>query len=213
MLLGSAVDAARSVQTIVMRRVLTPPLVIVLAAATLGLSANALRPRDGLELGRAYFGGGGAPNVPPGEKAAALASRAAAEFSLVDTDEVERLLAAAATDASSVVPIDARGASHYREGHLPGALPLDVFNVRADVVPSLPFLRFATWTPLGAPETDPPLPLLVVYCESDECEDGFQLCRILRDDYGIAAGRLRLYLGGMRAWRAAGRPFVRGGRP
>ncbi|MCC7399793.1 MAG: hypothetical protein IT455_22195 [Planctomycetes bacterium] len=199
---------------------LFPSLAIVFAAVALGLSWNALRPRDGIEIGRSYFatsappttirGGAGGPAAP------GLAAVAAAEFTLLDGDQVLELVLANGADPCIAVLLDARSRSRFAAGHVPGALPLDFFNVRADIAASLPFLQFLTWRPwpLGAePATGPDLPLLLVYCESDECEDGLQLCRMLRDDYGVATERIRLYLGGMRDWAQRRLPTARGGLP
>lgn len=209
-----------------MWRELIPLGVVLFGSAALGLSFNALRPRDGIELGRAYFAAPPGPGAGPAAGAApasaraaaeALAAQAGAEFQLVDADEVLRLVLATGGDPSIAVLIDARSSGHYRAGHLPGALQLDYFNVRQDIGPSLPFLRHFVWQPLGAggePAADQPLlPLLVVYCESDTCPDGYLLCRMLRDDYGVAAARLRLYLGGMQDWRTRQQRQVRGGIP
>lgn len=200
---------------------LTPSLVIVLAASILGLSWNALRPRDGIEIGRTYFAasaplaaGNGQSTGP--SAASGLATAAAAEFTLLDADQVLELVTANGADPGIAVLLDARSRDRFAAGHVPGALGLDYFNVRADIAPSLPFLRHMSWRPqqLGAePPPGPDLPLLVVYCESDECEDGFQLCRMLRDEYGIAIERIRLYLGGMRDWQQRRLPTARGGLP
>lgn len=232
-----------------MRHLVLPPLAIVLAATILGLSFNALRSRDGIELSRVYFAGGPAPlpappdavpapavrrgpeiyvPPPPSPGALALAARARQEFELVDSALVQRVLAMATVDASGVALIDARDDKRFAEGHIPGAMQIDYFNVRQDIEPSLLFLqhclrrpmimepqgplpgpRFATDDWIGRPR--PVLPLLLVYCESDECEDGFNLCRMLRDTYGIDRERIVLYLGGMVDWRDRKLPIARGG--
>jgi rhodanese-related sulfurtransferase len=201
---------------------LTPSLVIALAASILGLSWNALRPRDGIEIGRTYFAAAAAAPGPadgspnPTKPASGLAVAAAAEFTLVSADEVLELVAANGADPCIAVLLDARSRDRFAAGHVPGALPLDFFNVRTDIAPSLPFLRYLSWRPMPLSAEPPPgadFPLLVVYCESDECEDGFQLCRMLRDEYGITTERIRLYLGGMRDWQQRRLPTARGGLP
>lgn len=165
---------------------------------------------------------------PPSAKALNLAARAAEEFTLVDASLVQRLRRAADLDPRGSVLIDARDDSHFTKDHVPGALQLDPFNLRRDIAPHQVFLQdlligppmqaipqpmpgphptFDGW--IGAPR--PLLPMLVVYCESDECEDGFNLCRALRDEYGIDRRRIVLFLGGMREWRQHRLPVARGG--
>jgi rhodanese-related sulfurtransferase len=186
-------------------RLLAPGLGILAAAAALGLAVNALRSRDRIELGRAYFGAG-APPAPiaeePGPRLprlaprpaadSPLARRARAEFRVLDLGEAAALADRADRAPDEVLPIDARDAAHFRAGHLPGALPLDPYNLASDLPPVLPLLRQTAW--------------LLVYCESVECEDGLMLCRALRDQGGIEPGRILLFVGGMREWREAGLP-------
>lgn len=178
-------------------------------------------------------GAGAAAAVPtapaaPSPGALALAARARVEFELADAALVHRCVEAIALDPSGVVLLDARDGQHFREGHIRGALHLDYFNLSQDIQPSLPFLQHLLLFPMPMPSDGPPpqprfasddwigkprqvLPLLLVYCESDECEDGFNLCRTLRDDYGIDKQRIVLYLGGMRDWRQRQLPVVPGG--
>jgi rhodanese-related sulfurtransferase len=196
-------------------RVATPYLGIVLTAAIIGLSVNALRDRDSIELGRTYFaspppvpsvvvppadpGTSAAPAAPVRKARSDLPERAAREFTVIDAARALDLSAAAHLDASHVQFVDARSAAHFRKDHLPGALLLDYYNLRRDIAPALPFLQLIPW--------------LVVYCESIECEDGYLLCRALRDDYGFPKERLLLYLDGIRDWRARRLPLARGDLP
>ncbi len=193
-----------------LRPVIAPVVGILAASAALGLTCNALRDHDSIEIGRAYF----APSAtvaPPGDRgaedpvgtdttdawaAADLATRAAREFTLVDADRALDLLAVAESIPGRVLFIDSREDSLFANGHIPDALQIDYFNLHRNVEPSLPFLRLIPW--------------LVVYCESDDCDDGFLLCQVLRDEYGIPPERLLLYLGGMREWRKLGHPIARG---
>lgn len=186
---------------------------IVALAMVLGLGFNAARGDHRIELGRDYFqaaslgnGPSGAaparvgpvlPDVPPPPSAAAvLADRAAAEFTVIDGRVAKALFDANALGAVAAVFVDARDDAHYEAGHVPGALQLDYYALRPDVEPVLPWLRLAPW--------------LVVYCESSECEDGFLLCRALRDEFGIRGDRILLHLGGVREWRAMGLPLEEG---
>lgn len=91
--------------------------------------------------------------------------------------------------------IDARHRDSYRRGHLPGARNLPW----GDAGKLLPALRDEV-----SPQTT-----LVVYCSGYGCEDSFLLAeRLLRDGYRD----VRVFEGGVPAWRAAGLP-LEGDRP
>jgi len=191
------------------RAVLLPGFLILLCSTALGLSWNALRSRDRIEIGRAYFqstttrdgevpgANGTALDPTPAPEESALAKRASAEFRVFDVREARAVFDETMRSPGDALFIDARDDAHYREGHVPGALQLDYYNLQADIEPVLECLRQWQW--------------LIVYCESDECEDGFLLCRSLRDVYGFPAERILLFVGGMREWRARGFPVAMGG--
>ena len=133
-------------------RLLAPGLGIVAVAAVLGLAVNALRSRDRIELGRAYFDatvpraagvvevlGPRLPRITPKPAIdSPLARRARAEFRVLDLEEAVALASRAQGAPDEVLLIDARDASHFRAGHLPGALPLDYYNLSSDLPPVLP---------------------------------------------------------------------------
>jgi rhodanese-related sulfurtransferase len=102
--------------------------------------------------------------------------------------EVRELLAAGA------LPVDAREATFFSEGHLPGAI-------------SLPLGEFGTQLPEFQQRADPGKPL-VLYCNGYGCPDSFDLGMFL-----LNAGYrdVRVYEGGFPEWRDAGLP-VEGGR-
>jgi rhodanese-related sulfurtransferase len=196
------------------RAVVLPGATIVAAAFALGLTSNALRDRNRIDIGRAYFAAepaspattnGGTdpsePESPPPDAAsrraaAELAARAGAEFRLLDGLEVRALFEASRGLESEVLFVDARDDDHYRAAHVPGAAQIDYYNLETDIEPILPLLSVAPW--------------IVVYCESDECDDGFLLCRELRDRHGIPPERILLFIGGMRQWQELGLPVRKG---
>ena len=190
-----------------MRRVVTQSLGIVLAAAALGLLQNALRGRDAIEIGRAYFTAPSTPPTPPpaagnaptgpGRPAAPdLAGRAAREFTVIDAARAWQLYEASRQEPAHVQFLDARSEAHFQKDHVPGALQLDYYNLPRDIAEALPFLQVIPW--------------LVVYCESATCEDGLLLCRALRDDYGMPKERILLYVDGLADWRQRKLPLLGG---
>lgn len=105
----------------------------------------------------------------------------------VALDEVRRLLAGGA------LAIDARPTELYAEGHLPGALSLPLAEAQgADLAARVP-----------------PDRVLVVYCNGYGCSDSFDLALLL-----LRAGRreVRVFEGGVPAWRDADLPLDGGGR-
>ncbi|GAB4144561.1 MAG: hypothetical protein Fur0037_12350 [Planctomycetota bacterium] len=170
-------------------------LLLGAAALACGLLANALRTSGGIEVLRDYFGSGepGAPSAAGG-----LRERAGAEFVLIGVRDALRSWSASRVDPTLVLFLDARGRAAFEGGRVPGAVLADYYDPPRILTEFAPLLAAA------------PVSRFVVYCESDECEDGFLLCRFLRDSVGVDPSRIRLFLGGMRAWRRAGGPLAKG---
>ncbi|OGR32539.1 MAG: hypothetical protein A2091_06220 [Desulfuromonadales bacterium GWD2_61_12] len=101
--------------------------------------------------------------------------------------EVRELLAAGA------LAVDARAAEQYAAGHLPGAVSLPLESMMAGDN------GLATALPAGR--------TLVVYCSGYGCTDSFDLAVLL-----LQAGYrdVRVFEGGVPAWREAGLPLVKG---
>lgn len=157
------------------QRILLEALVIVALGALLGLTFNYHLVMD-LFTGRIQ-----APQV---------ADRSAAQSAFpqpVTLTEVRELL------RQDALPVDARAAELYAEGHLPDARSL----------------------PLGAPESTmesfsavvPTDRVLVVYCSGYGCPDSFDLAQQLID---AGYRNVRIFEGGFPEWRDAGLP-VEGG--
>jgi rhodanese-related sulfurtransferase len=102
----------------------------------------------------------------------------------VDLDAVRTMV-----DNFSHLVLDARRASDYQTGRLPGALSLPVHDFDA---------HFAEIAALLTPEQP-----VLVYCSGEECEESLDLGRML-----IAAGytNISLFAGGMAAWTGANLP-------
>jgi rhodanese-related sulfurtransferase len=96
-----------------------------------------------------------------------------------------------------VIFVDARKASLYQEGHIPGAYPLDRFYPEEE----LPAVILA-----GA-AADP----VVVYCNGGSCEDSRYAAAQLVEA-GIDRSRIRVFTAGFQEWSARQWPVERGPR-
>ena len=97
--------------------------------------------------------------------------------------------------AAGALPVDARDAALYAEGHLPGAVSLPL----GEVEPQLPAFRQRI-------AVDRPL---VIYCNGYGCPDSFDLgLRLIEAGYRD----VRVFEGGFPEWRDAGLPVIEGER-
>lgn len=172
-------------------------LVLGLAVA---LIANRVSPK-GLQLGRDYFKES-VPEVRSGPQAMSAKSPPAPEGS---RERWPELTAEAALEwfrdprhrQGGVIFVDARKASTYQEGHIPGAYPLDRFYPEED----LPAVMLA-----GA-AADP----VVVYCNGGTCDDSHYAATQLLEA-GIDRSRIRVFSGGFQEWASRRWPVERGPR-
>lgn len=198
--------------TPLIRHWLLPWTVLLAAALTAGLVGNALRGAGHLDLGRDWFGSASAvPESQAAGTAARVGSGAAEggtavrlwrtphEFLALDVQQTQALANDALQHPGRVLVLDARDAEHYRAGHLPGAVHLPYFGLPDAATGLLPLLEGVEW--------------LVVYCESVTCDDGINLCRALRTEFGLRRERITLFDGGIAAWQAAGLPLHVGPHP
>lgn len=84
--------------------------------------------------------------------------------------------------------IDARSAVRYREGHIPGALPLTLTDWETQLAAVV-----EAWTPEQA---------IVVYCGGVGCDDSSRVAERLRRDLG--AEDVWVLEGGIDGWRETG---------
>jgi len=197
-------------------RALLAVLCILAAGTLLGLGYNAVREKDRIEIGRAYFAAlaGAPPPAVPGaappkvvdtwDRATppaipdtnAYRRAVAAGFELLTVHEAYDYFLAACTAPERIAFLDAREDSLYLAGHIANALQVYYFDTARSVEPILFLLE--------------KVPFFVVYCESVSCDDAFLLCTLLTEQYGIPKERLRLYFGGMVHWRAYALPILQG---
>jgi len=96
-------------------------------------------------------------------------------------------------EAGAQLVFDARTKAEFGKGHLPGAFSVP-FNEVAAALNEVGMLLT---------KNQP----ILVYCTSQECDEGLLLCLRLRDQGFRGA---RLFLDGYRAWAAAGLPVETG---
>lgn len=81
--------------------------------------------------------------------------------------------------------VDARSASNFRQGHIPGAVNLPINRVKQQ---------------LNVLPTDKET-LLITYCGSVECPNAYQLMNVL---LGYGYQNVKFFPRGVRGWRALG---------
>lgn len=181
---------------------------VLVVGLLLALLANRVSPR-GLDLGRDYF----KESPPPAVRVIPSAPASAAPTSDVSSstksaDSAERLAEVSAEEAlrwfedprhrsGSVVFVDARKESAFREGHIPGAYPLDRFYPEQQ----LPAVALASAM----------AEVVVVYCTGGTCEDSHYAAHQLVEA-GIDRSRVRVFTGGFQEWSLRGWPVERGSR-
>jgi rhodanese-related sulfurtransferase len=187
-----------------MKRASLEALCIILTGLVLAFAANALSPR-GLKLSRNYFpaqpliGISNSVPLPHGSNSfaavAALLKTKGLQPAL--TAEVRNLYEDPRYQQNFVIFIDARDETKFQEGHIPGAWQFDYYHPERYLATILPLAQLAHE--------------IVVYCGGGDCEDS-QLTASFLKDAGIPADKIRVYVGGVTDWGAAGLPLEMGER-
>lgn len=150
-------------------------LVLAGAALVAGLAHNAMN-RDGIDpLKR--------PARVPVVNGSVVDSLHAQAIRIVNLDEARRFV------ESRGRVIDARTEEVYAEGHLPGAILLDYYQLGTYCDLVLPLLS--------------PDELIMIYCSELSCEDSELLAKEL---YSLGYRNLLLFKGGYAEWQGAGMP-------
>ena len=194
-------------------RVVLRTLAEVLALGVLGLvlafSANSLRDRGSLELGRPYFpsiagnGVNASTAVPKGKPdnrndAAPDDPNAAHRdfgFQTVSVDEAIGFFNDPRTEVKAYLFVDARDDEHYEEGHIPGAFQADHYELNHYIDSLLPLAEAAE--------------KIIVYCNGGDCEDSVFMCKDL-EGFGISRDNIFLFAEGWEAWTKRGMPVETG---
>lgn len=188
--------------------------VVAVAAALVGLVANALSP-VGLSLGRDYFPQATAAPLAAVPLASSSKSARGGASAPVNPEEAVRrrieqrgLRVIAGAEAVAwfgesrgaqgvTVFVDARNDAQFASGHIPGAWQFDHYRPQVHLPSVLPVCLAAQ--------------RVVVYCTGGECEDSEFAAVMLRDS-GVPAANLSVYAGGLADWRARGQPVEVGAR-
>ncbi|MCC6234762.1 MAG: rhodanese-like domain-containing protein [Verrucomicrobiales bacterium] len=118
-------------------------------------------------------------------------------LAVVSFEEVVRYFEDPRREQERILFVDARKDERYSEGHIPGAYPLDHYYPDRYLPELLPACQLAE--------------VIIVYCTGGACEDS-EFAALLLKEAGVAADRLRVFLGGMEEWRARGRLMEVGAR-
>ncbi len=188
------------------KRILGEMLTVAIAGLAFALVANSISPH-GLDLDRNYFPGASRPLPEPGETtnapnptvaAAQMAARIQAQgLQIITGREVHQLFQDPRHAQELVVFIDARNQAQYRQGHIPGAYPFDLYRAPEELPNVLPAC-------LNADQ-------VVVYCTGGDCEDS-EFGAITLRDAGVPIDRLFVFTGGITEWTAEGYPVETGER-
>jgi rhodanese-related sulfurtransferase len=143
---------------------------------------------------------GSARPVPPAPSAGPAASPASpgsvvssAAWQEISGEEADRL------QHSGALFLDARRSSEYRDGHVPGARSVPVWEAGLDEKVRALFSE--------RPDQSAPI---VVYCNGGECEDSHELAQKL---YLAGFDGVRVYRDGFPDWARRGRPVTHGANP
>jgi len=156
---------------------------IMVVATLLGIVVNAVRP-NGVALIQSGAPVSTASHVAHTDSVAADTTHALAEGA-ISLAEMKRLF-----DQGSVIILDARDASEYEQGHIPGAI-----NIPYDRIPEY-FDVLTSQVPMDAH--------VVVYCRSLTCDFSDQLATELKI---IGYKNISVFSGGWDQWTTAGYPI------
>jgi len=193
-------------------------LALSAVALVLGLTANAGRESGSLMWTKNYFDRGGpaakplttadvplesikpaaGDTIPPANHGGA-AKRAGAlpahSFQTASFDVAVAIFESPDTADGLNVFIDARPASEFADGHIPGAIRCFPFEIEKCIDEVLQYTQAAY--------------KVVVYCNGGDCEDSIFMCRELLEA-GLAHDQIFLYEGGWKEWSEKNQPSQRG---
>jgi rhodanese-related sulfurtransferase len=116
----------------------------------------------------------------------------------VTFEEVVALFNESMTLAGACVFLDARSRDAYEEGHIPGAIQADHYEIDECIDTVLAYVESADQ--------------IIVYCNGGDCEDSIFLCCDLTD-FAVPCDRIRVYPGGWEEWSTSGMPIATGREP
>jgi rhodanese-related sulfurtransferase len=189
-------------------------LVLVAVGLGLGFAVNACRAKGSIKVSKNYFEAGSPavtvadrshkPTVAVTDPAAPLRQPQAPakasghlkhDYQSISLDGVVEVFNDPLTTKGLNAFVDARNDQLFQEGHIPGAVQFDPYQVEQ-------YLQ-AALEKAGTAEK------IIVYCNGGDCEDSIFACREL-----VAAGvpydSIYLFEGGWKEWEAAEMPIDKG---
>ncbi len=118
-------------------------------------------------------------------------------MTLVHSNQVEQLFRDPRRESELVIFVDARDASQYEAGHIPGAYLLDPYR---------PERTLASVVAVCATAEQ-----IVVYCPGGDCEDSELVAGLLVFS-GVPESQILIYAGGFEEWIKNGLPVEIGDR-
>jgi rhodanese-related sulfurtransferase len=144
----------------------------------LGLGINTVRGKDHIKLTRNHT-----PMIPNQSN---HGSQTPEPYQVVGLAELARIVGDPTRTGLDVV-VDARNEHLFAQGHIPGALLCDPYNLDDHIDQVLNMA-------LGAER-------VIVYCHGGDCQDSYLLCQELLAR-GVPKEQLYVFKGGWEAWRA-----------
>ena len=193
-----------------LRRTVREAVVICVIGFVLAMVCNAVRASGSLKWTKDYFAVyGPSPDDParvdaPGAPERNSTSPHAASPSsggehldqLMTFDEVVKVFNDPKRESGLYVFVDARSATVFEDGHIPGAIQADHYNLDECVENLLDHVS-------GAEK-------IIVYCNGGDCEDSKFLCGDLHE-CDVPCEAIYAYYGGWEEWQHAGMPVETGG--
>jgi rhodanese-related sulfurtransferase len=144
--------------------------VVILVTVAIAFAFNELNPK-GIDIKHQYF-----PPVPTAapSRGPALPTPAGGgtlpRLRFINTEEAKKYYDSVDYLNRNTVFIDARNEERYNKGHIPGALLIDYYNLKATLATALSYLS--------------PEKTLIVYCTGGSCQDSRYVAYVLWD-YGF----------------------------
>jgi len=185
-------------ENLMVRSTIVHIAVILVFGSLLGLGFNAARGDVKINLKRNYFRVADTtpskPESPVRQTSQVEKPRSLPQhpYTLATLAEVIDMAGSKAAFNGEIAFVDARRADEFEEGHLPRAYNIDNYNVDKQLPAVRPYLDTAD--------------VIVVYCGGGDCEDSIFLATEL-EYRGVPRNKLRLFEGGMAAWREADQPI------
>ena len=195
-----------------LKKTATELLILGVAGLLIAFTANGVRAKNSIKINKNYFDIGLSIETPT-DSASVDANVTSNTYTLKDEndpiqsahpkhpyqemtyDEVFELLNDPNTALGLNVFVDARNDEHYNEGHIPGALQCDPYNVGLYIDNIIDYVT-------GAEK-------VVVYCGGGECEDSIFMCRELVE-MDVPMEAIYLFVGGWKEWSDNGSPIETG---